>query len=61
MTDLRALAPVFLVIAISTIACKASSLKSNDTPSNKNNFLYCFTNEFCGSVKIENKASIKVN
>ena len=38
ITDLNALAPVFLFSAISTIADNASAVKSNFTPSRKNNF-----------------------
>ena len=48
----KPLAPVFNSIALSTIASIASSLNSNSTPSISNNFLYCFTNEFLGSVTI---------
>ena len=52
------LAPVFLSIAFSTIAFKASSSNSNSTPSISNNFVYCFTNAFFGSFNIFIKASL---
>ena len=46
------LAPVFLSIALSTIAPKASSSNISSTPSISNNFWYCFINEFFGSFNI---------
>ena len=52
------LAPVFLSIALSTIAFNASFSNSNSTPSNSNNFLYCFVNAFFGFVTIFTKASL---
>jgi len=52
------LAPVFLSIALSTIAFNASCSNSNSTPSNSNNFLYCFVNAFFGFVTIFTKASL---
>lgn len=52
------LAPVFLSIALSTIASKASCLNTSSTPSISNNFLYCFINEFFGSTSIFIKASL---
>src|SRR5574344_3016989 len=50
----KPLAPVFLSIALVTIASNASLSNSNSTLSYFNNFLYCFTNEFLGSVIILN-------
>ena len=52
------LAPVFLSIALSTIASNASFVNSRFTPSISNSFLYCFTSEFFGSVTIFTKASL---
>lgn len=52
------LAPVFLSIALSTIASKASFSNSSFTPSNDNSFWYCLTNAFFGSVTILIKASL---
>ena len=55
---LNPLAPVFLSIALSTIDSNASFSKSNSTLSYLNNFLYCFTSEFLGSVIIFIKDSL---
>ena len=52
------LAPVFLSTAFSTIAEIASSSNSSSTPSNSNNFLYCLTKAFLGSVTIFTNASL---
>ena len=54
----KPLAPVFLSIALSTIASNASLVNSNSTPSNSSSFLYCFTKAFFGSVAIFIKASL---
>ena len=56
--DRSPLAPVFLSIALSTIAINASWSNSSSTPSNSNNFLYCFTNAFLGFVTISINASL---
>ena len=52
------LAPVFLSIALSTIASKASCSNSSSTPSSSTNLLYCFTKAFFGLVTISIKASL---
>ena len=54
----KPLAPVFLSIALSTIASSASCSNSNSTLSYSNNFLYCFTKEFLGSTSIFTNASL---
>ena len=52
------LAPVFLSIALSTIASSASCSNSSSTSSNSNNFLYCFTKAFFGFVTISINAAL---
>jgi len=54
----KPLAPVFLSIALSTIASKASCSNINSTSSISSNFLYCFTKAFFGSVVIFINASL---
>ena len=52
----RPLAPVFLSIALSTIASNAPCSNSSSTSSNSSNFLYCFTKAFFGFVTMSIKA-----
>ena len=49
--DLNPLAPVFLEMALFAISEIASSLNSSSTFSNSKSLLYCFINEFLGSLK----------
>ena len=58
MIERSPLAPVFLAIAFSAIASKASSVNLSSTPSISNNFWYCFTNALLGSVRIFTRASL---
>ena len=52
------LAPVFLSIALSTIASNASFSNSSSTLSSLNSFLYCFTIAFFGFVTISISVSL---
>ena len=54
----KPLAPVFLSIALSTIAFSASGSNSSSTPSSSRSFLYCLTRAFLGSVTILINASL---
>lgn len=49
ITERNARAPEFRLIANLIISCSASFRNKSSTPSIRNNFLYCFTNEFFGS------------
>ena len=51
------LAPVFLSTAIWAISWTASGVNSSFTSSSSNNFWYCFTRAFFGSVRIRTRAS----
>ncbi|CAD7359530.1 Uncharacterised protein [Staphylococcus schleiferi] len=53
----RPRAPVLRSIAFSLIAANASSVNSNETPSNSSIFVYCLTSAFLGCVKIFLSAS----
>ena len=52
MIERKPRAPVFLSIAFSLIADKASSVNSKSTSSNSSILVYCFTSAFLGCVKM---------